>query len=86
MMSELVRPDVNKTDSTKEYMHKRFAQFEKHGWAKDGNGVTYSVSAMRPEIDDWIKQQNPDMYELLGNRYYWFKNPELEILFLLRWS
>lgn len=79
--NELIKPvvDIDWTSIT------RYEQFEKRGWAKDENG-TYSVSAMHPEIDDWIREQNPDMYELLEYSSYWFKNPKLETLFLLRWS
>lgn len=81
--NELVKPDV-KAGWTMDYQMIRLDNFTRRGWSKDANGVTYS--AVWHKVDDWIKQQNPDMYELLDNRYYWFKNPELEILFLLRWS
>lgn len=69
-----------------DYQIIRLENFARRGWSKDANGVTYSVSAVRPEIEHWVKRQNPDMYELLDDRYFWFKNPELETLFLLRWS
>ena len=83
--NELIKPDV-KAGWSMDYQIIRLDNFYKRGWCKDANGVTYSVSSSHPKIERWVKQQNPDMYELLDNRYYWFKNPELEILFLLRWS
>ena len=84
--NELIKPDVNAGWSM-DYQMIRLDNFARRGWSKDANGVTYSVSArVRPEIERWVRQQNPDMYEILDNRYIWFKNPKLETLFLLRWG
>ena len=83
--NELIKPDVNAGWSM-DYQMIRLDNFARRGWSKDPNGVTYSVSAFSPHIERWIEQQNPDMFELFEHRYYWFKNPELETLFLLRWS
>lgn len=85
MMSELVKPYV-KDPLEAELQVSTWTMLDnlrRCGWTKDGNGVTYSVH--RPEVRTWIKRQNPDMYQLhLGS--YWFKNPELETFFLLRWG
>ena len=83
--NELIKPDVNAGWST-DYQMIRLDNFARRGWSKDANGVTYSVIRDRPEIERWIREQNPDMYELLNHHNIWFKNPELETLFLLRWS
>ena len=83
--NELIKPDV-KAGWTTDYYAIRMDNFARRGWSKDPNGVTYSLSASGTEIERWIEQQNPDMYELLEHRYIWFKNPELETLFILRWS
>jgi len=56
------------------------------GWHKKTKS-TYIIAALFPEINEWIKQQNPDMIEEVVEEYcYRFKNPELETLFLLRWG
>jgi hypothetical protein len=83
--NEPLQPIVN-DGWTIDYQMIRLDNFARRGWSKDANGVTYSVSSSHPEIERWIKQQNPDMFSIVAGRKFWFTDPELEILFLLRWG